>query len=85
MHEVLNPATGHLWVANTTTVFHFEGNVTDDLLAVLLSWAVTLSGYPAPSQPPEVVKVPHAFFVECLWRQECKVYGWYAGGKNLPG
>jgi hypothetical protein len=58
--------------------------VTDDLLAVLLSWAVTLSGYPAPSQPPEVVKVPHAFFVtNACGGRECKVYGWYAGGKKI--
>jgi hypothetical protein len=56
----------------------------DDLFAVLLSWAVTLSGYPAPSQPPEVVGVPHAFFVEkACGGRECKVYGWYAGGKNI--
>jgi hypothetical protein len=58
--------------------------VTDDLLAVLLSWAVTLSGYPAPSQPPEVVTVPHAFFVaNACGGRECKVYGWYAGGKKI--
>lgn len=56
----------------------------DDLFAVLLSWAVTLSGYPAPSQAPEVVRVPHAFFVEkACGGRECKVYGWYAGGKKI--
>lgn len=56
----------------------------DELFAVLLSWAVTLSGYPAPAQPPEVVKVPHSFFVEnACAGQECKVYGWYAGGREL--
>jgi hypothetical protein len=55
-----------------------------ELYAVLLSWAVTLSGYPAPGQPPEVLARPHSFFVEraCNGR-ECKVMGWYAGGRNV--
>lgn len=56
----------------------------DDLIAVLLSWAVTLSGYPMPTAEPEVVSVPHAFFVEhACGGHECKVYGWYAGGSKL--
>jgi hypothetical protein len=55
-----------------------------DLYAALLSWAVTLSGHPAPAEPPVVVPKPHAFFVEQACNgQECKVLGWYAGGKNL--
>jgi len=55
-----------------------------DLHAVLLSWAVTLSGYPAPAEPPVVVPKPHAFFVEkACHGQECRVLGWYAGGKEL--
>ena len=55
-----------------------------DLYATLLSWAVTLSGFPAPAEPPEVVMVPHAFFVEhACNNRECKVLGWYAGGKNV--
>ena len=55
-----------------------------DLYATLLSWAVTLSGYPAPSEPPVVIAKPHAFFVEqACNRQECKVLGWYAGGRNI--
>jgi hypothetical protein len=55
-----------------------------ELFAILLSWAVTLSGYPAPLHPPEVLMRPHSFFVEnaCKGR-ECKVMGWYAGGRNL--
>ncbi len=56
----------------------------DELFAVLLSWTVTLSGYPAPAQPPEIVRVPHAFFVDkACGGQECKVYGWYAGGSKV--
>ena len=55
-----------------------------DLYATLLSWAVTLSGYPAPAEAPIVVAKPHAFFVEnACNRQECKVLGWYSGGRNL--
>lgn len=55
-----------------------------DLYAALLSWAVTLSGYPAPAEPPVVVTQPHAFFVQQACNgQPCKVLGWYAGGKNV--
>src|SRR3954466_10911569 len=55
-----------------------------DLYATLLSWAVTLSGYPAPAEPPVVVPKPHEFFVEqACHAQECKVLGWYAGGRNV--
>jgi len=55
-----------------------------DLYATLLSWAVTLSGYPAPAEPPVVVPKPHAFFVQNACNQhECKVLGWYSGGRNL--
>jgi hypothetical protein len=55
-----------------------------ELYAALLSWAVMLSGYPAPARPPTVVKQPHSFFVEkaCNGR-ECKVLGWYAGGTDI--
>ena len=55
-----------------------------DLFATLLSWAVTLSGYPAPAEPPNVVVEPHAFFVHRACNdRECKVLGWYAGGRDL--
>jgi hypothetical protein len=55
-----------------------------ELYAALLSWAVTLSGYPAPARPPDVIRQPHSFFVEkaCNGR-ECKVMGWYAGGTAI--
>jgi hypothetical protein len=63
---------------------YFGGKVMDELFAALLSWAVTLSGYPAPAQAPEVVKVSHTYFVEnACGGSECKVYGWYAGGQEL--
>jgi len=55
-----------------------------ELYVTLMSWAVTLSGYPAPAEPPNILAEPHSFFVEraCNGR-ECKVLGWYAGGRNL--
>jgi hypothetical protein len=56
----------------------------NELYATLLSWAVTLSGYPTPAQPPEVVRAPHSFFVDnACNHKECKVLGWYAGGRKL--
>lgn len=56
----------------------------NELYSALLSWAVTLSGYPAPAQMPEVISVPHSFFVaNACAGHECKVYGWYAGGSKL--
>ena len=56
----------------------------NEIYAALLSWAITLSGYPAPERPPTVIKQPHSFFVEkaCHGR-ECKVLGWYAGGTEI--
>jgi Zn-dependent peptidase ImmA (M78 family) len=56
----------------------------NDLYAVLFSWAVNLSGYPAPATPPEVVMVPHSFMVEkaCAGR-ECKVLGWFPPGEKV--
>jgi hypothetical protein len=55
-----------------------------ELYAALLSWAITLSGYPAPQRLPEIVKQPHSFFVQQACNgHECKVMGWYAGGNKL--
>jgi hypothetical protein len=56
----------------------------NDLYAVLMSWAVTLSGYSTPAQHPEVVKVPHAFMVEnACGGRECKVLGWFPPGSTV--
>lgn len=51
---------------------------TAELITVLLSWAVTLSAYDTPAQPPAIEYRPHSFFVDraCAGR-ECKVLGWY--------
>ena len=56
----------------------------NELYAALLSWAVTLSGFPMPEHPPEVVHKPHSFFVERACNgKECKVLGWYDGGRSV--
>ena len=50
----------------------------DAILAILLSWTSHLSGYPMPSEPPEIRFEQHAFFVENVCAgKECNVVGWY--------
>lgn len=50
----------------------------DAILAILLSWASHLSGYPMPAEPPRVQFEEHAFFVENVCGgHECNVVGWY--------
>lgn len=50
----------------------------DSILAILLSWASHLSGYPMPADMPEVQFEEHAFFVEQVCGgKECNVVGWY--------
>jgi hypothetical protein len=47
-------------------------------IAVLLSWAVTLSGYPEPSEPPGLAYKPHRFFVQqACGGDDCEAVGWY--------
>jgi hypothetical protein len=56
----------------------------DELHATLLSWAVDLSGLPAPQQAPKVQRMPHAFFVESACHgRECKVLGWFPPGGTV--
>lgn len=51
------------------------------ILAILLSWASHLSGYPMPPDVPEVRFEQHAFFVENVCGgHECNVVGWYNDG-----
>jgi len=56
----------------------------NELYAILLSWAVTLSGYPMPDHPAEVMTVSHAYLVDhaCNGR-ECKVMGWFPPGRTI--
>ncbi|MGH8503594.1 MAG: hypothetical protein ACREVE_14195 [Gammaproteobacteria bacterium] len=47
-------------------------------IAVLLSWAVTLSGYPEPGEPPALAYKPHRFFVQqACGGDDCEAVGWY--------
>lgn len=47
-------------------------------ITILLSWAVHLTGYPAPLHPPEVEFKVHAFFVEnACGGRDCDAVGWY--------
>ena len=56
----------------------------DELCAVLLSWAVTLTGHAVPDQKPAVNFVPHSYLqrAACGGR-ECQVLGWYPPGDTI--
>lgn len=57
-----------------------------ELMAALTSWAVLLSGYPAPAVQPELALVDHAWLVaHACGGRECRVYGWYPhdGGNTV--
>jgi hypothetical protein len=56
----------------------------DELFAILMSWAATLSGHPRPTTLPEIVMVPHSCLVaEACGGRECKVLGWYPPGQKI--
>jgi hypothetical protein len=50
-----------------------------NLLAVLLSWTVSLSSYSHPGLSPEILFKPHPFFVDvaCHGNEKCDVVAWY--------
>lgn len=55
-----------------------------ELYAVLMSWAVTLSGFPAPPEMPQIVEVPHSYLTHAACNdRECKVMGWFPPGKTI--
>jgi hypothetical protein len=56
----------------------------DELYAVLLSWAVTLTGYHAPDHKPTVEMVSPSYLARaaCNGRQ-CKVMGWFPPGETI--
>jgi len=71
---------------NVVPVANVVGPAADqaELHAALLSWAVTLSGLPAPNRPPAVERRPHAYFVgNACGGHECKVLGWFPPGETL--
>ena len=55
----------------------------NELFTALLSWAVVLSGYPAPAVPPEVAFVSHQELTDMACNgTECKVVGFHPPGSN---
>ena len=56
----------------------------NELYAILMSWAVTLSGYDVPLHQAEVVTVPHHYLVKAACNgRECKVLGWFPPGRKI--
>ncbi len=51
---------------------------TAQLLKILLSWAVTLSSYPSPDQPPTVEYKPESYSHEhACGGRPCSILAWY--------
>jgi hypothetical protein len=56
----------------------------DELYAIFLSWAVTITGYPAPDHKPTIVLVPHSYLEQVACKgQHCKVVGWFPPGEKI--
>lgn len=56
----------------------------EEIAAIMMSWAVTLSGYPAPAKMPIIEMVPHTYLVEHACRGlECHVQGWFPTGQTI--
>lgn len=56
----------------------------NELYAVLLSWATTLSGYPTPNDAAKIVPVSHEVLVQrACGGKECKVLGWFPPGERI--
>lgn len=56
----------------------------NELYAILMSWAITLSGYEAPAAHAAIVRVPHSYLVEKACNgHECKVMGWFPPGQSI--
>jgi hypothetical protein len=50
----------------------------DELLTILMSWTVSLSGYAPPSANPDIVMTSHSYLVaQACGGHECEVLGWY--------
>ena len=56
----------------------------EGLYAVLLSWAVTLTGYSMPDHKPTVEMVPPSYLEQAACRgRPCKVIGWFPPGETI--
>lgn len=56
----------------------------EQVVALMMSWAVTLTSYPMPEKMPVVERVPHSFLVlNACNNRECKVHGWFPPGSTI--
>ncbi len=56
----------------------------DELYAVLLSWAVTLTGHPMPDHKPAVEMVSHSYLqLAACGGHQCRVWGWFPPGETI--
>jgi hypothetical protein len=56
----------------------------NELYAVLMSWAVSLSGLSPPGAMPNVERVSHEYLVKSACNgSECKVLGWFPPGQII--
>lgn len=55
-----------------------------EIISIMMSWAITLTGLPAPEKMPVVEMVPHSFLVKNACRgMECHVQGWFPTGDTI--
>lgn len=56
----------------------------EELIAVLMSWAVTLTSYPMPEKMPRVDKVPHQYLIDNACNGKfCRVMAWFPPGNVI--
>lgn len=74
-----HPFSGMALLDRVADMEHMEQMVT-----LMMSWAVTLTPYPMPEKMPIVERVPHSFLVFNACRnKECKVQGWFPPGNTI--
>jgi hypothetical protein len=56
----------------------------NEIYAIMMSWAVTFTGYPIPETHPDIAAVSHSYLVEqACGGRECKVMGWFLPGNTI--
>jgi hypothetical protein len=56
----------------------------NEILATMMSWAILLTGYPAPAALPEMAMVPHSYLDKAAcYGHKCKVLGWFPPGRTI--
>lgn len=54
-----------------------------EVLASLLIFAQSATGYALPEDPPRIAFAPHAELERAACSRPCKIYGWYPRGKII--